>query len=59
MGKKADAHVLLNPTVANDGQLPMKTYIKLDVNFLGLKVPNVGFLILDDLNRVLDRKHQT
>ena len=37
----------------------MKTYIELDVNFLGLKVLNVGFLILEGPNRVLDKKHQT
>ena len=37
----------------------MKKYIELDVNFMGLKVPNVGFLIIDEPNRVLDKKHQT
>ena len=37
----------------------MKAYIELDINFLGLKVPNVGFLILEEPNRVLDKKHQT
>ena len=58
-GEKADAHILFNLTVANDGQLPMKNYINLDINFLGLKVPNVGSLILEEPNRVLDRKHQT
>ena len=44
MGEKSDAHILFNLTVANDGQLPMKKYIELDINFWGLKVPNVGFL---------------
>ena len=34
-GEKADAHVLFNLTVANDGQLPVKTYIELDINFGG------------------------
>ena len=59
MGKKSDAHILFNFTVANDGQLPVKKYVEIDVNFLGLKVLNVGFLILDELNTVLDKKHQT
>ena len=36
-GEKADAHVLFNLLVANDGQLPMKTYIELDINFWGLR----------------------
>ena len=57
--EKADAHILFNLMVANDGQIPVKNYIKLDINFLGLKVLNVGFLILEEPNRVLDKKHQT
>ena len=58
-GEKSDAHILFNLTVANDGQLPMKKYVEIDVNFLGLKVMNEGFLIIDEPNRVLDKKHQT
>ena len=56
MGEKSEAHILFNLTVANDGQLPMKKYTELDVNFWGLKVLNVGFLIIDEPNRVLDKK---
>ena len=59
MGEKSDAHIFLNLTAANDGQLPMKKYIELDVNFMGLKMPNVGFLIIDEPNKVLERKHNT
>ena len=59
MGEKSDAHILFNLTAANDGQLPVKTYVEIDVNFFGLKVPNVGFLIIDEPNRFLDKKHQT
>ena len=59
MGEKADAHVLFNLMVVNDGQLCMKTYIELDINFLGLKLLNVAFLILVELNRVLERRHHT
>ena len=55
-GEKADVHVLFNLTVANDGLLPMKTCTECDINFLGMKVPNIGFLILEECNRVLDRK---
>ena len=57
-GEKSDAHILFNLTAAN-GQLPIKKYVEIDVNFLGLKVPNIGFLILEEPNTVLDRKHQT
>ena len=46
MGEKTDAHVLFSLMAANDGQLPMKTYIELDINFWGPKVSNIGFLTL-------------
>ena len=58
-GEKAEAHQLFHLTVANSGQLPVKMYTELDINFLGLKVPNVGVLIVDDPTQVLDKKHQT
>ena len=59
ISEKADAHTLFNLMLANDGQLSTKTYIELDIHFLGLKVPNVGFLILEEPNRVPDKKYQT
>ena len=55
-GEKAEAHQLFHLTVANNGQLPVKMYTELDINFLGLKVPNVGVLIVEDLTQVLDKK---
>ena len=58
-GEKSDAHILFNLTAANDEQLPIKQYIKLDVNFMGLKELNVGFLISDEPNKVLEKKHHT
>ena len=57
--EKAKAHQLFHLMVTNDGQLPVKMYTKLDINFLGLKVPNVGVLIVDDPSQVLDKKHQS
>ena len=57
--EKAEAHQLFHLMVANDGQLPVKMYTELDVNFLGLKVPNVGVLIIDDPSQVLNKKHQS
>ena len=56
--EKADAHHLFHLMVANDGQLPVKMYMELDIKFLGLKVPNVGILIVEDPSQVLDKKHQ-
>ena len=45
--------------VAKDWQLQVKMYMELDINFLGLKVLNVGVLIVEDLSQVLDKKHQS
>ena len=59
MSKKADCHKLLNLTVTNDGQLPIKMYTELDFTFLGLEVPNVDILIIDGPSQVLDKKHQS
>ena len=58
-GEKANAHQLFHLMVANDGQLPVKMYPELDINFLGLKVLHVGILIIKDLFQVLDKKHQS
>ena len=57
--KHLSAHQLFHLTVANNGQLPVKMYTELDINFLGCKVPNVGVLIVDDPTQVLDKKYQT
>ena len=58
-GEKANTHCLFKLTVANDGQMQIKMYAKLDLTFLGLKVPKVDILIAEEPNQVLDKKHQT
>ena len=58
-GEKANTHNFFKLTVANDGLMPIKMYTKLDLTFLGLKVPKVGTLIREVPNQVLDKKHQT
>ena len=55
-GEKANTHNLFKLTVANDGQMPIKMYTELDITFWGLKVPNVGMLIAEEPNQVLDKK---
>ena len=55
-GEKANAHCLFKLTVANDGQMPIKMYTKLDLTFFGLKVLKVGVLIAEEPNQVLDKK---
>ena len=57
--EKAEAHQLFHLMVTNDGLLPVKMYIELDINFLGLKVPNVGVLVVEDPIQVLDKRHQS
>ena len=57
--KRAEAHQLFHLMITNDGQLPVKMYTELDINFLGLKMPKVGILIIEDPSQVLDKKHQS
>ena len=53
-----EAHTLFKHTVVNVKQVPIKMYTELNITFLGLKVPNVGMLIIEYPNQLLDRKHQ-
>ena len=39
MGEKAETYSLFRFTITIDGQLPIKIYTELDINFLGLQVP--------------------
>ena len=34
-------------------------YTELDISFLGLKVPSVGFLLLEEPSSVMDSRHHT
>ena len=58
-GSIADAHHLFDLTSASGGAIPLCRYVELDVEFLGLHVPKVGFLITQNPNKVLDPDHQT
>ena len=58
-GEKANTHNLFKLTVANGAQMPIKMYMELDLIFWGLKVLNMGILIAEEPNQVLDKKHQT
>ena len=44
-GEKAVAHQLFQLTAANNGKLPISMYVELDLEFLGIVVPKVGFLL--------------
>ena len=56
--EKVKVHTLFKLMVVNDEQLPIKMYTELDFNFQGLQVSNVGVLILEDSNQVLNRTQQ-
>ena len=58
-GSAADAHHLFDLTSASGGAIPLSRYVKLDVEFLGLHVPRVRFLITQNPNKVLDPEHRT
>ena len=58
-GLVADAYHLFNLTSASGVAIPLSKYVELDVEFLGLHVPRVGFLITQNPNKVLDPDHRT
>ena len=58
-GSVADTHHLFNLRSASGGAIPLSRYVELDVEFLGLHMPRVRFLIIQNLNKVLDPDHRT
>ena len=55
----AEVHNLFDLKNANGGRIPLSRNVKLDVEFLGLRMPRVGFLITQNPNEVLDPEHKT
>ena len=58
-GSVVDAHYLFILTCDSGGAIALSRYVELDVEFLGLHVPGVGFLITQNPNKVLDPDHKT
>ena len=54
----ADAHHMFIAS-ASGGAIPLCRYVELNVEFLGLQVPRVGFLITWNPNKVSDPEHKT
>ena len=50
---------LFNLTSASGRAIPVSRYVELDIEFLGLHVPRVRFLITQNPNKVLDPDHRT
>ena len=55
----ADAHHMFNLTSMSERAIPLSRYVELDVEFLGLQVPRVRFMITQNPNEVLDPEHKT
>ena len=58
-GSVVDVHHMFDLTSASGGAIPLSRYVELDVEFLGLQVPRVRFLIAQNPNKVLDPEHKT
>ena len=50
---------MFNLTSASGGAITLSRHVEHDVEFLGLQVPRVRFLITLNLNKVLDPDHKT
>ena len=57
-GSVADIHHLFDLTSASGVAMPLSRYVELDVEFLGLHVPRVRFLITQNHSKV-DHDHKT
>ena len=58
-GPEANLHNLFDLKGANGGDIPITKYFEMDVIFLGLRVPKVGFLIVKDPSDLLQTKKKT
>ncbi|MEE8208622.1 MAG: reverse transcriptase family protein, partial [Nitrosomonadaceae bacterium] len=55
-GEKSMAHELFNITGISEASITALNYFEIDFEFLGLKVPKVGCLIIPDFRRFLPEK---
>ena len=58
-GLEASSHNLFDLKGANGGDIPITRYFEMDVAFLGLRVPKVGFLVVKDPSDLLQIKKKT
>ena len=58
-GSVAETYHMFNFTSASGGAIPLFTYVKLHVEFLGLQVTRVRFLSTQNPNDILDPEHKT
>ena len=58
-GTEANLHNLFDLKEANGGDIPITKYFKMDVVFLGLRVPKVWFLVVKDPSDLFQTKKKT
>ena len=58
-GPEDNLHNLFDLKGANGGDIPITKYFEMDVAFLGLRVPKVGFLVVKDPSDLLQTKKKT
>ena len=58
-GSEANLHNLFDLKGANGSDIPITKYFEMDVAFLGLRVPKVGFLVVKDPSDLLQTKKKT
>ena len=59
-GEKALAHTIFHLKGAGEATLPVMKYLELDIDLLGMVVPKVGVLIVEDPNNFIrDPQHHT
>ena len=52
-------HSLLNLMSTNEGEIPLSRYFEADMTFLWLKVPQVKYLVVMNLNELIDTRRKT
>ena len=57
--EKAETHQLSEVTATNNGKPSMSMYGELDPDFFGILVPNIGILVIQEHNELLDDCHKT
>ena len=55
----AEAHSLFCLSATNNQDMPVSKYFEADVSILGFQIPSVGFLVVKDLNTVLEPQYST
>ena len=58
-GLEANLHNVFDLKGANGSDIPITRYFEMDVAFLGLRVPKVGFLVVKDPSDLLQTKKKT